>query len=160
MQIKKKIFSYFGPVWETDHAQKIFKVFEFFQLKSKTNINFRNSPKKSKKNTKHCHEGKKLKVARGIGLSHFSCLAGFSICLCIYKCYLACAVVLGSASGTYIQAVFKSILTHIQNLVYPCQIQNPGIIRLTPRYIHNVILSIFTKATSWTFDATLYALLL
>ena len=75
----KKIFffSFFGPVWEIDHAQKFFKFFEFFQLKSKTRINFRNSPKKSKKNTKNCHEDKKLKVAPalcappgGIGLNH------------------------------------------------------------------------------------------
>ena len=91
MQIKKKIlFSFFGPVWEIDHAQKIFKFFEFFQLKSKTRINFRNSPKKSKKNTKNCHEDKKLKVARalcappgGIGLKGVSVVDAF-IC-CAYK---------------------------------------------------------------------------
>ena len=63
MQIK---ISFFGPVWEIDHAQNIFKFFEFFKLKSKTRINFRNSSKTSKKNTKNCHEDKKLKVARAL----------------------------------------------------------------------------------------------
>ena len=46
--------------------------------------------------------------------------------LCIYKCYLACA---GSVSGIFRHswALFKSILTHIQNLLYPSHIQNSGI---------------------------------
>ena len=42
--------------------------------------------------------------------------------LCIYKCCLACIVILDSVSGIFrhIRALFKSILTQIQNLVYPC----------------------------------------
>ena len=37
-------------------------------------------------------------------------------------------VILGSASGIFrhIQALLKSTLMHIQNLMYHCQIQNPG----------------------------------
>ena len=71
-------------------------------------------------------------------LDLFRCLAGFSICLCIYKWYLACTVNLGSVSGIFrhIQALFKSILTtHIQNLVYPCQIQNLRMFRLQGIFI-------------------------
>ena len=42
--------------------------------------------------------------------------------LCIYKCCLACKVILGSVSGIFrhIRVLFKSILTHIhtaQNIV-------------------------------------------
>ena len=32
-------------------------------------------------------------------LNHIRCLAEFQMSLCIYKCYLACTVVLGSVSG-------------------------------------------------------------
>ena len=61
-------------------------------------------------------------------LGHFRCLAEFQMHLCIYKCYLACTVILGSVSGIFrhIRALLKSILPHIQNLVYPWQIQKPG----------------------------------
>ena len=73
--------------------------------------------------------------------------------VCIYNCYLACTVVLGSASSIFrhIQALFESILTHIQNLATnsePWHIQ-------TARCIHNTILNIFGKAPSWTFDTVL-----
>ena len=83
--------------------------------------------------------------------------------LCIYKCYLACIVVLGSVSGIFghIRALFKSILTHIQSLLYPWHIQNSDI-HITkhiqaPSYIQNTSLNIFTKAPSWTFDTVLNA---
>ena len=57
-------------------------------------------------------------------------------------CYLACTVILAYASGMFrhIQALFKSIFTH-----------------MTLRYIHNIILNIFTKAQSWTFGTNLNA---
>ena len=47
----------------------------------------------------------------------------------MYKCYLACTVILGSALGLvrHVQALFKSILTHIQSFLHPWHIQNPGI---------------------------------
>ena len=70
-------------------------------------------------------------------LGHFRCLAG-----------------LGSVSGTFrhIQALFKSILKDIQDLVYLCHIQNPAYSYhkgfYTVKYIHNTILNIFTKAPS------------
>ena len=62
-------------------------------------------------------------------LGHFRCLAEFQMHLCIYKCYLVYTVILGSVSGIFrhIRALFKSILPHIQNLVYSWHIQNPGI---------------------------------
>ena len=65
-------------------------------------------------------------------LGHFRCLAEFQMHLCIYKCYIACIVILGSASAIFrhIPALFKSMITHIQNLVYPWHIQNPGIFLL------------------------------
>ena len=52
-------------------------------------------------------------------LDHFRCLAEFQMRLCIYKCYLARTVILGSVSGIlrHIRALFKSILTHIRDLV-------------------------------------------
>ena len=55
--------------------------------------------------------------------------------LCIYKYYLACTVILGSVSGIFrhIRALFKSILRHIQNLVYLWHIQNPGILKWNNR---------------------------
>ena len=36
--------------------------------------------------------------------------------LCIYKCSLACKVILGSVSGIlkYTSALFKSVLTHLE----------------------------------------------
>ena len=86
--------------------------------------------------------------------------------LCIYKCYLACTVILVSVSGIFrhIRVLFKSILTHIQNFVClaysePCHILITKHIQ-TQRYIHNTILNIFTKAPSWTFDTVLNAPLL
>ena len=79
----------------------------------------------------------KLVFARSSFLDHFRCLAGFSIRLCIYKCYLACTVILGSISCIFrhIQALFKSILTYIEHFVYPCEIQIPGIFRLQGIFI-------------------------
>ena len=51
----------------------------------------------------------------------------------------------------YIQALFKSIFTQIQNLSYPSDIQNPGIsyhiAYLDSTYIHNNILNIFSKSS-------------
>ena len=83
--------------------------------------------------------------------------------LCIYKCYLACTVVLGSVSdiSRHIQALFKSLLTHIQNLMF-LTYSEPWYIPITkhiqaPGYIHNTILNIFRKAPSWTFDTVLNA---
>ena len=72
----------------------------------------------------------KLVFAKLSFLDHFRCLAGFYICLCTYKCYLACTVILGSASGTFwhIQALLKNMLMHIQNLLCCWHIQNPGIL--------------------------------
>ena len=79
--------------------------------------------------------------------------------LCIYKCYLTCTVILSSVSGIFrhIWESLKSILTHIQNFLYPSHIQNPGIFlsQSTFRYIHKTILNNFTKAPSWTFDTVL-----
>ena len=56
------------------------------------------------------------------------------------KCYLACTVILGSPSGKFghIQALFKGILTHIQNLLYPWYVSITKHIQ-TLRYIHNTI---------------------
>ena len=73
-----------------------------------------------------------ITFARSSFLDYSRIMTGFYIRLYIYKCQLACTVILGSVSGIfrYIQALFKSIPTHIQNLVYPCQIQNPGIFLL------------------------------
>ena len=70
-------------------------------------------------------------------LDHFKCLAGFSIRLCIHRCYLTCAVILCSVSSMlkHIQTLFKDILPHIQNIVYPYQIQNSGIFRLQGIFI-------------------------
>ena len=48
----------------------------------------------------------------------------------------------------HIQALFKSILTHIENLLHPWHIQNPGIFlsqSIFRLYIHNNILKIFKK---------------
>ena len=72
-----------------------------------------------------------ITFARSSSLDHFRCMAGFSIHLCISKYYLACTVILGFVSGIFrhTQALFKCILTQIQNLVYTCQIQNPGTFR-------------------------------
>ena len=66
----------------------------------------------------------------------------------------------------HIQA-YSSIIkrqTHIQNLLYPWHIYNPGIFisqgifRLQNIFIiHNTILNVFTKAPSWTFDIVLNA---
>ena len=69
-----------------------------------------------------------LLFAKRSFLYHFRSLAGFQILLCIHKCYLTCTVVLGSTSDMFrhIQALFKSILTHIQNFLNPWHIQNPG----------------------------------
>ena len=79
------------------------------------------------------------------------------------KCYLACTVILGSFSCIFrnIQALFKSILTHIQNLLYPWYILNPGIFPSQRIFrlltcIHNFILHIFTKPPSSTFDTVLH----
>ena len=49
------------------------------------------------------------------------------------------------------QTLFKSIITYIQNFVYPWHV---------PRYIHNTILKLFTKPRSWTFHTILNASLL
>ena len=46
------------------------------------------------------------------------------------------------------QTLFKSIITYIQNFVYPWHV---------PRYIHNTILKLFTKPRSWTFHTILNA---
>ena len=96
--------------------------------------------------------------ARCSFLGHFRCLAGFCMCLCIYKCYLACTTILGSVSGIFrqIQTLFKNILTHIQNLVYLWHTPTTKHIQ-TSKYIHNTILNIFTKARPWTFDTVLNA---
>ena len=61
--------------------------------------------------------------------------------------YLSCTVILGSVSGIFrhIRALFKSILAHIQNFVYPWHIPITKHIQ-TPRYIHSTILPIFKKA--------------
>ena len=79
----------------------------------------------------------------------------------IYKCYLDYTVILGSASGMlrHVQALFKSLLTHIQSFLCPWHIQIPDIFLSQSifRYIHNTILNIFTKAQSWTFDSNLNA---
>ena len=66
--------------------------------------------------------------------------------LCIYKCYLACTVISSSVSSIFrhIWVLFKSILTDIQNLVYPWHTLIPKHIQ-APRYIHNTILNIFHK---------------
>ena len=79
------------------------------------------------------------------------------MCLCIYKCYLACTVILGSASDIFrhIRELFKSILTH-KYLLYPWHIHITKHIQ-TPTYIHNTILNVFTKAPSWTLDTVLNA---
>ena len=63
-KLKKIIF--FFVFWSHLRNWPHPKFFKFFQLKSKTRINFRNSCKKSKKNTKNCHEDKKLKVAQAL----------------------------------------------------------------------------------------------
>ena len=50
--------------------------------------------------------------------------------LCIFKWYyLSCTVILGSFLGIFrhIRALFKSILAHIQNYLYPWHIQDAGI---------------------------------
>ena len=77
--------------------------------------------------------------------------------LFIYKCCLACTVILGSVSG-----IFRHIQEHTHTYSEPCvSLPNsePWHIQ-TPRYIHNTILNIFTKAPSWTFDTVLNAPLL
>ena len=68
--------------------------------------------------------------------------------LCIYKCYFACTVILGSASGMFwhIQALFKEHI-HAYSEVFVCltyskpwHIHNTKHIQ-TLRYIHNIIFS-------------------
>ena len=73
---------------------------------------------------------------------------------------------MGSVSGIFrqIQALFKSILARILNLLYPCQIKNSGI-SLSQRifrhiYVHDTILNIFAKAPSWTLGIVLSVSLL
>ena len=66
-----------------------------------------------------------------------------------------------SASGKFrhIPALFKSILTHIQNLLYPWCIQNLAYFyhkEYSDSTVYsNTLLNIFTKAQSWTFDTVL-----
>ena len=64
-------------------------------------------------------------------LDHFRCLAGFRISSSVYKCYVTCKVILDSVSGIFrhIWALFKSIFTHIQNLLYAWYIRNPDIFK-------------------------------
>ena len=91
---------------------------------------------------------------------HLRYLTGFKIRLYIYKCYLACTVILGSIAGIFrhIQALFKSVL---RTLCIPGKFKPWNILIAkhiqTLRYIHNIILNIFTKALSWTFDTVLNA---
>ena len=80
---------------------------------------------------------------------------------CIYKCYLSCTVIVGFVLGLFRhnRALFKSVLKHIQNLVYPWH-SVPWHIPITKhiqtlRYIYNTLLNIFTKALSWPFDTVL-----
>ena len=81
--------------------------------------------------------------------------------LCIYKCYLACTVILRSVSSIFrhVQALFKSILAYSEPyvpLVYSELWSIPIIKHIqTPSYIYNTILNIFAKAPSWTFDTVL-----
>ena len=63
---KNFFFRFLVPSEKLTTPKKKLKLFEFFQLKYETRINFRNSPKKSKKNTTNCHEDKKLNVARAL----------------------------------------------------------------------------------------------
>ena len=78
--------------------------------------------------------------------------------LCIYKYQLACTVILGSVSDIFghIRELFKSILRHIQYLLYPWHILITKHIQ-APRYIHNTILNILTKVRSSTFNTVLNA---
>ena len=90
---------------------------------------------------------------------------------CICKCYLACAVILGSASEKFrhIRALFKSIHAYSEPCVY-LVCSEPWHIPITKHiqtswYIHNFktiskkkiwkILNIFKKARPGTFDKVL-----
>ena len=82
--------------------------------------------------------------------------------LYIYKCYLACTVILGSVSGIF-RHVWELFNTHAYlvpsvSLAYsePWHILITKHIQ-TQRYIHNTILNIFSKAPSWTSDTVLNA---
>ena len=48
-----------------------------------------------------------------------------------YNFYVTCKVILGSISSVFkhIQVLFKSIFTHIQNLLHPWHNQNPDILK-------------------------------
>ena len=85
---------------------------------------------------------------------YFRCLAGFLIRLFIYKCYIACKVILGSVSDifryTHIYTEICGFLIYSEAWHIPIRKQIQ-----TLRYIHNTILNIFTKASSWTFDTVL-----
>ena len=85
------------------------------------------------------------------------------MCLCIYKCYLACS---------YFRFCFRHVLTYssiIQEHTHAYSepsvslaYSKPWHISITKhiqtlRYIHNTILNIFTKAQSCTFDTVLNA---
>ena len=68
----------------------------------------------------------------------------------IYKCYLACTVILGSVSGIfrYIQPCVSLAYSEPWDIFITRHVQ-------TPRYIHNTILNFFTKAPSSTFETVL-----
>ena len=71
---------------------------------------------------------------------------------------MASTFILNSASGIFrhTQALFKTTPTNIQNLLYPCQIQNAGTKHIqTSRYIHITLFNIFTKTSSGKFDTVL-----
>ena len=72
-----------------------------------------------------------LLFAKRSSLDHFRCLAAFWIPLCIHICYVPCKVILGSVSRIFkhIWALFKSIFTIFQNLLYLWHIQNPDIFK-------------------------------
>ena len=69
--------------------------------------------------------------------------------LCIYKYYLPCTAILGSVPGIFrhIQELFASILTHIQNLVYPWHIQN----LVYPWHIQNLVYPGIFKALVYSY---------
>ena len=76
------------------------------------------------------------------------------MCLRIYKYYLACPVILGSVSGIIRYSSIIQEHTHAYSEPWHILVTKHN---QTPRYIHNTILNIFTKASSWSFDKVLNA---
>ena len=84
--------------------------------------------------------------------------------LCIYKCYLTCTVILGSASGifqTYLSIIQEHTHAYSESCVSLAYSEHQHIpitkhIQIS-RHIDNTILNIFCKAPSWTLDTVLHA---